>query len=141
MDRYNHLAVLEKKGELICLFYVTTDDVAAWLPDGTCLGPRRLIGSEPTPGAAKRIAAVLRAAELRARGFAMTIQVPFQLRRGAAALPAAALFFPPANSLALFAACEYLGLDPSGRVFDVAGATWFGSIAHHSSGAGRDSSP
>ena len=65
VDRYNHLAVVGRKGELLCLFYVATDGVAAWLPDGTCLGPRRLIGGEPTPGAAEQIAAVLRAAELR----------------------------------------------------------------------------
>jgi hypothetical protein len=40
------------------------------MPDGTCLGSRRLIGGEPTPGAAQRIAAVLRAAEQRGDGSA-----------------------------------------------------------------------
>jgi hypothetical protein len=63
IDRYNHLAVLGPSGELICMFYVTEDEVAAWMPDGTCWGSRRLIGGDPTPGAAERIAAVLRSAE------------------------------------------------------------------------------
>jgi len=63
IDRYNHIAVLGRSGELLCLFYVTREEVAAWLPDGTRLGPRRLIGGEPTPGAGERIAAVLRSAE------------------------------------------------------------------------------
>ena len=63
IDRYNHLVVLDRSGELLCIFYVTRDEVAAWLPDGTCWGSRRLIGGEPTPGAAERIAAVLRSAE------------------------------------------------------------------------------
>ncbi len=63
IDRYNHLAVLDRSGRLICIFFVTRAEVAAWLPDGTCWGPRRLIGREPPPGAAERIAAALLAAE------------------------------------------------------------------------------
>jgi hypothetical protein len=63
IDRYNHLAVRNQSGELLCMFYVAGPEVAAWMPDGTCLGPSRLIGGEPTPGAAERIAAVLRSAE------------------------------------------------------------------------------
>jgi MoxR-vWA-beta-propeller ternary system domain bpX1 len=63
IDRYNHLVVLGRGGELLCMFYVAWDEVAAWMPDGTCWGSRRLIGGEPTPGAAERIAAVLRSAE------------------------------------------------------------------------------
>jgi hypothetical protein len=63
IDRYNQIAAVNRSGELLALFYITREEVAAWLPDGTCLGPRRLIGGEPTPGAAERIAAVLRSAE------------------------------------------------------------------------------
>jgi len=59
IDRYNHLAVLKQTGDLSCMFYVSGDEVAAWLPDGTRLGPRRLIGGEPTAGARERIAAAL----------------------------------------------------------------------------------
>jgi hypothetical protein len=62
IDRYNHLAALGRGGELIGLFYLTRDEAAAWMPDGTRLGSRRLIGGEPTPGAAERFAAVLRSA-------------------------------------------------------------------------------
>ncbi len=63
IDRYNHLAVLRRGGGLLCMFYVNRDEAAAWMPDGTCCGSRRLIGGEATPGAAERIAAVLHAAE------------------------------------------------------------------------------
>ena len=63
IDRYNHLAVLDRRENLICMFFVSRDQVAAWLPDGTCWGSRRLIGREPQAGAAERIAAVLLAAE------------------------------------------------------------------------------
>ena len=59
IDRYNHIAVLTKSGALTCMFYVNGNDVAAWLPDGTCWGSRRLIGGEPSAAAAERIAAVL----------------------------------------------------------------------------------
>jgi hypothetical protein len=59
IDRYNHIAVLTRSGDLACMFYVNGNEVAAWLPDGTCWGARRLIGGEPTAAAAERIAAVL----------------------------------------------------------------------------------
>ena len=41
------------------MFYVNGNEVAAWLPDGTCWGSRRLIGGEPAADAAERIATVL----------------------------------------------------------------------------------
>jgi hypothetical protein len=65
IDRYNHLAVQNRGGELVCMFYVARDEVAAWMPDGTSLGPRRLIGGSPMPGAPERLAATLRSAERR----------------------------------------------------------------------------
>jgi hypothetical protein len=63
IDRYNQLAVLDRDGELVCMLYVSRDEAAAWLPDGTTWGSRRLIGGEPTPQGAERIAMVLEAAE------------------------------------------------------------------------------
>jgi hypothetical protein len=63
IDRYNHLVVLDRSGNLICMLYVNRDEVAAWLPDGTCWGSRRLTGREQADAAAERIAAVLCAAE------------------------------------------------------------------------------
>jgi hypothetical protein len=59
IDRYNHLAVLDKNGDLTCMFYVSGNEIAASLPDGTRCGSRRHIGGEPTPGASERVAAAL----------------------------------------------------------------------------------
>jgi hypothetical protein len=67
IDRYNHLAVLDGRGQLICMFYLSREEVAAWMPDGTSMGSCRLIDGERMPGAAERIAAALRAAEQRQR--------------------------------------------------------------------------
>jgi hypothetical protein len=63
IDQYNHLAVLGRDGELIGMFFVSGNEFAAWMPDGTRLGSSRLIGSEPTPDAAERFAAAMRSAE------------------------------------------------------------------------------
>ena len=51
----------------------------------------------------------------------MTIQVPFRLRRRALAEPAVALFIPTRDPAPMLAICARRGLDPTGRVFDVAG--------------------
>jgi hypothetical protein len=59
IDRYNHLAVLDRNQRLTCIFYVSGQEIAAWLPDGSRWGPRRLIGGEPTLDARERIAAAL----------------------------------------------------------------------------------
>jgi len=63
IDRYNHLVVLSGNGVLVCTLFVSGNEVAAWMPDGTCWGSRRLIGGESRPGAAERIAAALLSAE------------------------------------------------------------------------------
>jgi hypothetical protein len=63
IDRYNHLVVLGRGGELVCMMFVSRHEFAAWLPDGTMFGPRRLIGGAPAPGASERIAAALKRAE------------------------------------------------------------------------------
>ena len=53
----------------------------------------------------------------------MTVRVRFQLRRrrGSRPGPASALFVPGRDAAALLSVCTRLGLDPSGRVHDVAG--------------------
>ena len=51
----------------------------------------------------------------------MTIQVPFRLRRRAVAEPAVALLIPTRDPASVLAICARRGLDPTGRVFDVAG--------------------
>jgi hypothetical protein len=63
IDRYNHLAVFDRRGSLVSIFFVSRDEFAAWMPDGTVWGSRRLIGCEPAADAAERIAAALRAAQ------------------------------------------------------------------------------
>ncbi len=51
----------------------------------------------------------------------MTVQVPFELRRRSAVSPASAAFVPTRDASTLLAVCTSLSLDPTGRVFDVAG--------------------
>ncbi|MGP0063260.1 MAG: hypothetical protein ACLQGP_06600 [Isosphaeraceae bacterium] len=51
----------------------------------------------------------------------MTVRVAFELRHGPIRGPAAALFLPTRDVSAPLAICTRLGLDPSGRVFDVNG--------------------
>jgi hypothetical protein len=64
IDRYNHLAIMDRVGALVCVFYVSGTEMAAWLPDGTMWGPRRLIGGEPAAGATERIAAAIARADV-----------------------------------------------------------------------------
>jgi hypothetical protein len=68
LDRYNHVAVLGRGERLVAVFGMIGREFAAWMPDGTCLGPSRLIGGEPTKDAAAKLAAALREAERGERG-------------------------------------------------------------------------
>ncbi len=63
IDQYNHVAVLSPGDRLVAMFFTAGREFAAWMPDGTRLGSSRLIGGAPSPDAAARIAAALRAAE------------------------------------------------------------------------------
>jgi hypothetical protein len=63
VDRYNHLAALGPNGDLVCMFYLNGEEVAAWMPDGTKWGSRRLVGGGPNPSSAERIATALFRAE------------------------------------------------------------------------------
>ena len=63
IDRYNYLVVLGRRGEPVCMMFVSFREFAAWLPDGTVFGDRRLIGGETTSSAGERIAAALKRAE------------------------------------------------------------------------------
>jgi tetratricopeptide (TPR) repeat protein len=51
----------------------------------------------------------------------MTVQVAFELRNRATGGPAVALYVPTRDASAMLAVCARLGLDPSGRVYDLAG--------------------
>ncbi len=121
IDRYNHVVVLGRLGELICMMFVSFHAFAAWLPDGTVFGDRRLIGGEPTPGRWRADRGRAQTGGGRGWGSVMTIQVPFQLRRRSRTEPAEALLIPSRDPRVLVAFCSRLGLDPRGRVFDIAG--------------------
>lgn len=68
VDVLGQVAILEPSGALVCMFFVFRHAVAAWLPDGTRLGPSGLIGGAETPDAAARVARALRDASGRSVG-------------------------------------------------------------------------
>jgi hypothetical protein len=59
VDAFGHVAVLGVDVKLVAMFLVVQGDLAAWLPDGTMLGPDHLIGGPATPGASERIGEAL----------------------------------------------------------------------------------
>jgi hypothetical protein len=63
VDRFGQVALLDRSGEVVCMFLVFRDQIAAWAPDGTRVGPVSMNGGPPTPGGEERIAAALLAAE------------------------------------------------------------------------------
>ncbi len=62
VDRFGQVVLFDLTGELVCMFFAFQGRVAAWLPDGTRLGPAELIGGPSTPGASEWIARALQAA-------------------------------------------------------------------------------
>jgi hypothetical protein len=62
VDTFGQVALFEHDGRLVCMFFTFREQFAAWMPDGTRFGSARLLGAEPTPGAAERIGAALTAA-------------------------------------------------------------------------------
>ena len=60
VDRIGEVAMFGWSGELVCMFFFFRHQVAAWMPDGTRLGPVSLIGGPETPRAAERIGRALR---------------------------------------------------------------------------------
>lgn len=59
VDRFGQVALLDRSGELVCMFLVFRDQIAAWSPDGTRLGPVSMTGGPPTPAGEERIGAAL----------------------------------------------------------------------------------
>ena len=109
IDRYNQLAVLDKDGDLTCVFFMSGTDIAAWLPDGTRWGHAPVIsGGEPTPGA--RASGLLRPSSARSQTKGDRHD-EFRSRSGCAlrsppALPASSSFVPTARSeIALRSVC------------------------------------
>jgi hypothetical protein len=62
VDRFGEVALFEATGELVCLFFAFRQQIAVWMPDGTCHGPASLLGRPATPDALDKIGAALRAA-------------------------------------------------------------------------------
>ncbi len=62
VDAYGQVALCTHAGELLCMFFVFRNQIAAWAPDGTCYGAQVLLGQGPTPGALERIGQALQVA-------------------------------------------------------------------------------
>lgn len=62
IDFIGQVAVLDDSSALICMFRVFRQRIAAWMPDGTRLGPESMTGAPPTPGGDAQMAQRLRAA-------------------------------------------------------------------------------
>jgi hypothetical protein len=62
VDRFGQVFLFAGTGALICAFFAFRHQLAAWMPDGTCLGPPDLLGRAPTPDAAEKIGQALRTA-------------------------------------------------------------------------------
>ncbi len=63
-DEFGQVIVLDRTGELVCMFFAFRKEWAAWMPDGTRLGSARL-GGPATPDAETRIGRALLEASLR----------------------------------------------------------------------------
>lgn len=61
-DRYGQLAVFDRAEQLLCMFFVSRSRLAGWMPDGTCFGPKEIIGSVELKTARHRFGQVLKAA-------------------------------------------------------------------------------
>jgi MoxR-vWA-beta-propeller ternary system domain bpX1 len=66
-DRFGQIAIFDCDGQLLCMFFVFRDRIAAWMPNGTRHGPPSLIAGPPTPDALTRIGQALRQACERGR--------------------------------------------------------------------------
>jgi hypothetical protein len=68
VDRFSQVALFEPDGTLVCMFFAFRQQIAAWMPDGTCCGPAALLGRPATPGAEETIGRALLAAWERGAG-------------------------------------------------------------------------
>jgi hypothetical protein len=69
VDRMSQITVLDLVDDsIVCMFYAFRDQIAAWMPDGTRLGPIPIIGGRPTLDGRERLGAALRAAAARGSG-------------------------------------------------------------------------
>jgi hypothetical protein len=62
VDRFGQVAVFDRTQLLLCMFFVFRDSLAGWMPDGTCFGPKEIIGTIELKTARHRFGQVLKAA-------------------------------------------------------------------------------
>ncbi len=70
VDAFGEVFLFEHTGKLVCAFFVFRTRIAAWMPDGTCMGPAALLGRPETPEAMKHIGQALLQAWQRGEGVA-----------------------------------------------------------------------
>jgi hypothetical protein len=68
VTQYGEVFLFEYTGELVCGFFAFRQQIAVWMPDGTCCGSEALLGRLPTPDAARRIGKALVEAWQRGEG-------------------------------------------------------------------------
>jgi hypothetical protein len=66
-DAFGQVGLFDREQNLVCMFFAFRGQIAAWMPDGTCLGPAALTGHSPTPDAAAKIGRALQEASERGR--------------------------------------------------------------------------
>jgi hypothetical protein len=59
VDSYGEVFLFEHTGDLVCVFFAFRQQMAAWMPDGTCLGAEALLGRPATPEAARLVGRAL----------------------------------------------------------------------------------
>jgi hypothetical protein len=67
VDAFGQVTLTDRAGNVVCMFFVFRDKLAAWLPDGTRYGPADITGGPATVGALERIGHALQAAAREAR--------------------------------------------------------------------------
>jgi hypothetical protein len=50
-DRFGQVVVLDREQKVVCMFIVFRQQLAGWLPDGTCFGPTAMTGKRAAPEA------------------------------------------------------------------------------------------
>jgi hypothetical protein len=69
VDALSQVTVLDLVDDsVVCMFYVFRDQIAAWMPDGTRVGPVPIVGGRSTPDALERIGEAIRTAAERGKG-------------------------------------------------------------------------
>ncbi|WP_422926617.1 hypothetical protein [Singulisphaera sp. PoT] len=59
VDAFDHIYLFDSQSRFLCVFLLVDSHVAAWMSNGTRLGPSQVLGGVATPDAAERIGKVL----------------------------------------------------------------------------------